>query len=44
MVVVPPTPAPFERILDPDSVPDERFGLILSRLVVGLLTDLGDGQ
>lgn len=32
----------FERTLDPDSVPDELFGLILSRLIVGLLTDLGD--
>jgi AcrR family transcriptional regulator len=32
----------FERVLDPDSVPDDLFGLILSRLVVGLLTDLGD--
>lgn len=31
----------FERVLDPDSVPDELFGLILSRLVVGLLTDPG---
>ncbi len=29
----------FERALDPDSVPDELFGLILSRLIVGLLTD-----
>jgi len=28
----------FERILDPDSVPDELFGLLLSRLIVGLLT------
>jgi AcrR family transcriptional regulator len=34
----------FERVLDPDSVPDELFGLIISRLVVGLLTDVGDGQ
>jgi AcrR family transcriptional regulator len=32
----------FERTLDPDSVPDELFGLILSRLIVGLLADLGD--
>jgi AcrR family transcriptional regulator len=32
----------FERTLDPDSVPDELFGLILSRLIVGLLSDLGD--
>jgi AcrR family transcriptional regulator len=32
----------FERTLDPDSVPDDLFGLILSRLIVGLLTDLGD--
>lgn len=31
----------FERVLDPDSVPDELFGLILSRLVVGLLSDVG---
>jgi AcrR family transcriptional regulator len=30
----------FERVLDPNSVPDELFGLILSRLIVGLLTDL----
>jgi AcrR family transcriptional regulator len=28
----------FERVLDPNSVPDDLFGLILSRLVVGLLT------
>ena len=28
----------FERILDPDSVPDELFGLIVSRLIIGLLT------
>jgi AcrR family transcriptional regulator len=34
----------FERVLDPDSVPDDLFGLILSRLIVGLLTDLGDAQ
>jgi AcrR family transcriptional regulator len=34
----------FERVLDPDSVPDELFGLILSRLVVGLLTDVGESQ
>ncbi|HWW66357.1 MAG TPA: TetR family transcriptional regulator C-terminal domain-containing protein [Solirubrobacterales bacterium] len=32
----------FERVLDPDSVPDELFGLIVSRLVVGSLADLGD--
>jgi AcrR family transcriptional regulator len=32
----------FERVLDPDSMPDELFGLIVSRLIVGLLTDLGD--
>jgi AcrR family transcriptional regulator len=32
----------FERVLDPDSVPDDLFGLIVSRLIVGLLTDLGD--
>jgi AcrR family transcriptional regulator len=32
----------FERVLDPDSVPDELFGLILSRLIVGLLSDFGD--
>lgn len=30
----------FERVLDPDSVPDELFGLILSRLIIGLLTDV----
>jgi AcrR family transcriptional regulator len=29
----------FERTLDPASVPDELFGLILSRLIVGLLAD-----
>jgi AcrR family transcriptional regulator len=34
----------FERVLDPDSVPDDLFGLILSRLIVGLLTDLGADQ
>jgi AcrR family transcriptional regulator len=34
----------FERVLDPDSVPDELFGLILSRLIVGLLTDLADAS
>jgi AcrR family transcriptional regulator len=34
----------FERVLDPGSVPDELFGLILSRLIVGLLTDLGDAS
>ncbi|HVC07023.1 MAG TPA: TetR/AcrR family transcriptional regulator [Solirubrobacterales bacterium] len=28
----------FERVLDPDSVPDDLFGLIVSRLIVGLLT------
>ncbi len=27
----------FERVLDPESVPDELFGLILSSLIVGLL-------
>jgi len=32
----------LESLLDPDSVPDELFGLILSRLIVGLLTELGD--
>jgi AcrR family transcriptional regulator len=31
----------FERTLDPASVPDELFGLILSRLIVGLLADPG---
>lgn len=30
----------FERVIDPDSVPDELFGLIISRLVIGLLTPL----
>jgi AcrR family transcriptional regulator len=34
----------FERTLDPDSVPDELFGLIVSRLIVGLLTDLSADQ
>jgi AcrR family transcriptional regulator len=34
----------FERVLDPDSVPDDLFGLILSRLIVGLLTDLADAS
>jgi AcrR family transcriptional regulator len=34
----------FERVLDPDSVPDELFGLLLSRLVIGLLSDLGVDQ
>jgi AcrR family transcriptional regulator len=34
----------FERTLDPASVPDELFGLILSRLVVGLLTDMDADQ
>ncbi len=32
----------FERVLDADSVPDELFGLLLSRLIVGLLVDRGD--
>ena len=27
----------FERVIDPDSVPDELFGLIISRMVSGLL-------
>jgi hypothetical protein len=33
----------FERAIDPDSVSDELFGLIISRLIAGLLkpeTDL----
>ncbi|HVC07254.1 MAG TPA: TetR/AcrR family transcriptional regulator [Solirubrobacterales bacterium] len=34
----------FERVLDPDSVPDDLFGLIVSRLIVGLLTDLGGAE
>jgi AcrR family transcriptional regulator len=34
----------FERVLDPDSVPDDLFGLIVSRLIVGLLTDLPDAS
>jgi AcrR family transcriptional regulator len=29
----------FERVLDPDSVPDDLFGLIISRLIVGLLNE-----
>jgi AcrR family transcriptional regulator len=29
----------FERVLDPSSVPDDLFGLIVSRLIVGLLTE-----
>ena len=28
----------FERVVDPDSVPDDLFGLIVSRLLAGLLT------
>jgi len=27
----------FERVIDPDSVPDELFGLIVSRVVTGIL-------
>lgn len=34
----------FERVLDPDSVPDELFGFLLSRLVIGLLSDPGGDQ
>jgi AcrR family transcriptional regulator len=34
----------FERVIDPGSVSDELFGLIVSRLIFGLLSSAGNGR
>jgi hypothetical protein len=32
----------FERVIEPEAVTDELFGLLVSRLIIGLLTPEGE--